>query len=378
MYNIGDTLTTAEFNKIITLLTKKPLKEQFQIKNDVTTSFGKLKFTFGTGALFTSKGILLDGNFTVKLTENDDNTVNKITLTYLLLSDYEVEDVPTVKKTVERTITLTPDTNVTVTPPTGDIVYLTYDAVYTLGLQEGIVVLPDRLELTYKKILEIDEDAVIHIKGYTDKNTPLRNEKVSIQGLTETQVTLDGNGEATITEEGSGSSEWVGASFTLQSDTSIWSYIEWVWGYSNTPYNHQDRIITTTDTQGTNLQTGENTTGYYLMDKTGTASSLNNTLQYSTGTAMDFTYHGHKGTVYIQIYDGPHTIQVTPLQLRIKKGDKCCVHCHSNNITFHLNDNITPVRTETVTLSEPFRIGFRINPNSTLKISDLVVYDAGV
>ena len=212
-YSIGDTLTTAQYNSIISLLRRNTIhNDTFRIDDTITGTYGKYEFdiddvTFlDTGILITQDTITAEPK--VKLTDNVfSNSTYLLKLSVLHYSDVNIlDDVTSDFKVIETVeVELTPNEWVDIPVNSLDYGYIIlYDAevviTHTNPIIDGVWVDSILLESDATE-LSIDESATITATVTDHNDTPISSKAVKFYDgstLLDT-VNTDSTGVATYT-----------------------------------------------------------------------------------------------------------------------------------------------------------------------------------
>ena len=140
-------------------------------------------------------------------------------------------------------------------------------------------------------------------------------------------------------------------------------------------YNHYNRI--TIDDNGT-LSCNTSSAGFYLADKTGTATNLTQCIQHTPPFSFEFDVENPYGNAYLHIADANTTVNRKFLIIsQTKKHYHIKVEVLTDRINYYVDGVYKSDLTWTGTLPGNVRIGFRLDNGSSVRIDNFIIYSLG-
>ena len=286
--SIGDQLTDAEFNGIISMCRNFIThKDEFDIQDTVIGDYGKYCFdiqdttVLDSGLLVTNETISAEPKVKLMNSIFKNSTYTLILEVIHYTGASILDDDPTDFKVTETLeIELIPNTWVDI--PLTDI-----EAGYIISFDTDVVISHDRTEIrgnyvtglsvsVDKPIIQIGEDAVLSVMA-TDLDTlPVIGKSIQIYdgGTLLDNLTTDSTGIATktVTGTGSGRHEYI-ARYKSSVESSPVGILDAIFydqattGHKNTNWNNfSNRLTVVTDENGTSLTSNGSQNGYYFVN----------------------------------------------------------------------------------------------------------------
>ena len=390
--DIGDTLTTDEFNAIVSLLKhNKILSDTIEINNGaVVGEYGTYTFDLESttivdnGILITDETLTSLGTVTLS-NPAFNNATYTLHLTVISMEEPNIiDDSPSETTTTDLTITLQKGTAVQIPFQTlTNYCIILFNATIEIKQDQPVIqgAYVTGLTLTgTKDIIITGESSVLTMKA-TDLDTfgvPNKLVKLYDNGTLINTYTTDANGEATYTYIGTGAGQH---QFTAKHGGMIQSEIYEVidalffddgvtspkianW-YKST--NNYSETIDDTGTEWTNTSATQ-----FVANST---SSANYFLDYQGKWAIEMDVISYDD-VTIRIRESANSFTLFPFSSRgvTANSHLKIVYNGDNTLTYAIDDN-APVTINTIEFSSNIAIGIRLNTaNSSLKFKNFKVY----
>ena len=300
---IGNTLTPSEFNAIQYLLNKNMSRTITITLNEteILTEYGTLKLTFGTKHYKRKNGFNTNSlklKLINPLIENMDYTIQ---LRYKTINDDLLDHDDDTTTTV--TYNLPANTEITITEATLDHI-ITNNAELTITFDKPVMQKTRTLTLNNHEFWTANTETIDITATILENTTPVPDVEVEFTtGSTTITETTGSDGVATYTYTGvkAGNLNYTVSAGGLTEHFRIYD----AKFHNQVFYNHYNRITvnnkTLTNTSGSD--------GYYLIDESGSATTLTQCYQYDPPFAILMRITGYTEGSRFFMYDGSHSFR---------------------------------------------------------------------
>lgn len=371
---IGNTLNYSEFNAIQYLLNKNMSRTTTITLNEteITTEYATLKLTFGTKHYKRKNGFITNSLKMKIIDPAFENMDYIIELTYKTLNDDLLDNDDTDETTV--TYHLPTNTEITITEATLDHI-INNNAELTVNFNKPLIQKAKSIILNGTEFW-IENNQTQNITATILANeTPIPGAKVSFTNEGTTTIeTTDTNGVATYTYTGQEAGK-LNYTVTYEGLNNTFTIYDSFF-HNNTFFNASNRITKTTNPDNSvTLYNPTSSNGFYLADLTGTATSLQQCLQYTAPFTMLCEITDYAGVCYIQVYDGTTTLQPKLRTFEIPgKPFTVRVDVYEDKVEYYVNGELREDQTWIGEMGT-CRAGLRVNPGATVTYKNIYLSD---
>ena len=363
---IGDTLTIAEFNAIQYLLNRNSSETiTVQIGETITTEYGTIKTTFGSKHYKRKNGFITNSLKMKVIDPVFENMDFEITLAYKTVNDDLLDHDDTNETLITYNIPV--DEDVIISEATLDHI-INNNAELRITLNKTLIQKAKTIILNGTEFW-VGNTETQNVTATILANTdPISGASVTFttEGSSTTEIT-DTNGVATYTYTGhkAGKLDYTAGYEGLMETFTIYDCSF----HNDTFFNQQNRITVNDKT----LTNNSSSNGFYLIDETGTATTLAECLQYNAPFTLLFKITTYTGNSYIQIYDGnnDHT-QQKKLSLFSTQNTPFTVKINvlEDKIEYYVDGEKKEEQTWTGEMGT-CRAGLRIDPTASVTYTDI-------
>lgn len=390
---IGDTLTTKEFNKIIYLLRQNQnVIDGIEIGTEtINTSICDLEFTIN-GGVFTDAGILVsntDGlDLTVKMLNCKINFgVPYLRLTVYSVNNYHEQTEPSKVKTQQLNIKLYPTTNRHIDGLSGDRVKIIgYNAEVYLDLSSSDYEYIKGLRLyprASKYLIVEDETVDIINEAMSSLNKPLRRDATinfyELFDYSKMDITADNEiispretNNLNVTLKDSDDSKIEGANVNFFEKYLLFQDVGTTDKSNDNYYTNANDLTKTVNDEGTTLINNDTVTRYYCL-------LLPDTQATSLSEAKVFKNKDYELNVDILGFTGG-SIQINGSQTvtrNLSTFNKPTFHLKiiktDRTYSFYVDNNDTPIYSTTASISDYYSFRFGLTRGSEISFKNLTI-----
>ena len=371
---IGNTLNYSEFNAIQYLLNKNMSRTITITLNEteILTEYATLKLTFGTKHYKRKNGFITNSLKMKVIDPAFENMDYTIQLKYKTLNNDLLDHDDTDETTV--TYHLPTNTEVTITEATLDHI-IQNNTELTINFNKPLIQKPKTIILNGNEFW-IENNQTQNITATILANeTPIPGAKVSFTNEGTTTIeTTNNNGVATYTYTGQEAGK-LNYTVTYEGLNNTFTIYDSFF-HNDTFFNASNRITKTTNPDNSvTLYNPTSSNGFYLADLTGTATSLQQCLQYTAPFTMLCEITDYAGVCYIQLYDGTTTLQPKLRTFEIPgKPFTVRVDVYEDRVEYYVNGELREDQTWIGEMGT-CRAGLRVNPGATVTYKNIYLSD---